>query len=58
MQRRHRNNFDEKDPILIAKPAPIETYWSQTQKISSRIILDAKGEEVKEIYTCLSKPES
>lgn len=50
-----RVNFSDADPILIAKAAPIETYWTQAQKpLSKRIILrevDGEGNGLKQIYT-------
>ena len=59
VQRKNRVNFNENDPILIAKAAPIESYWTQIQHGPSKIIIDANsGERKKEIQTQMRKPDS
>ena len=47
-------NFNDNDPILIAKAAPIESYW--TQKLpSKRIVVDTKGGGGQGLYQSMGK---
>ena len=54
MVSRKHINFGDSEPIMIAKAANIESYWTQAQKRpSKRICIDPEGSEIKQIFTSI-----